>query len=297
MRSASDIRSFSTVTEVSAPRGKTRVSMRRILRSAFAHGLLIVLSACTLIPFLWMVLASFKPLVEVESIHPIPTEWHPENYLEVFRKIAFARYYFNSVFVASWTTFVQCFTSAMAGYAFARLRWRGRDTVFKLYLATMMVPWVVTVVPNFALMVQLRLLNTYAALIVPASFGAFGTFLMRQFMLTIPSSLDEAASIDGASPWRIFSDIILPLARPGLFALAIFTFLASYASLFWPLILIKSDYLRTLPIGMLYFDTAYEKATHLLMAASVMNILPLIVLFVCTQKYLVRGIQLGAVKG
>jgi multiple sugar transport system permease protein len=262
-----------------------------------SHLVLAIIALVMLLPFMWMVLASFKELAEVEQLNPIPREWHPENYLRVFDRIPFARYYFNSIFVAAWVTFLQCLTSAMAAFAFARLHWRGRDTVFKLYLATIMIPGVVVMIPNYALMVKLQLLDSYLGLIVPASFSAFGTFLLRQFMVTIPFSLDEAASIDGASKWRVFWDIIMPLARPGLIALAIFTFLGNYGSFFWPLVLIKSEHLRTLPIGMLYFDTIYGRQTNLLMAASVMNIVPLIILFVFTQKFLVRGIQLGAVKG
>jgi multiple sugar transport system permease protein len=146
-------------------------------------------------------------------------------------------------------------------------------------------------------MAQLHLLDSYCGLILPAAFSAFGTFLLRQFMLSIPFSLDEAANIDGASKWRVFWDIILPLARPGLIALAILTFLGNYQSFFWPLILIKSEPLRTLPIGMMYFDTIYGRQTNLIMAASVMNVLPLVLLFLAGQKYLVKGIQLGAVKG
>jgi multiple sugar transport system permease protein len=150
-------------------------------------------------------------------------------------------------------------------------------------------------------MFKLQLLDSYSGLILPAAFGAFGTFLLRQFMLTIPTSLDEAAEIDGASKWQVFIDVILPLARPGLIVLAIFTFLGNYASFFWPLIMIKSAYLRTLPIGMIYFESPnganYGLQTELIMAAAVMNIVPLIILFVILQKYLVAGIQLGAVKG
>ncbi len=250
-----------------------------------------------LAPFAWMVLASFKSLQEVEQLNPLPTVWHPENYLKVFQEVPFARYYFNSVFVAAWVTFLQCITSAMAAYAFARLRWPGRDGVFRLYLATLMIPGVVTMIPNYALMVWLHLLDSYQGLIVPASFSAFGTFLMRQFMLTIPREMDEAALMDGATHSQVFWDVILPLARPGLITLAIFTFMGNYGSFFWPLILIKSEHLRTLPVGMLYFDTVYGRQTNLIMAASVMNIIPLVILFISTQRYLVRGIQLGAVKG
>lgn len=270
--------------------------------------MLIVIALTMMLPFLWMVLTSFKPIDEAEQFNPLPQRWQPQNYPVVLgtqpdpqtRRIIpinFQRWYFNSVFVAAWVTFLQVITSSMAAYAFARLRWPGREMVFKLYLATMMVPGVVTMIPNYALMVKLHLLDTYSGLIIPASFSAFGTFLLRQFMLTIPPSLDEAASIDGASKWQIYWDLIMPLARPGLIALAILTFLGTYGSFFWPLVMIKSEHLRTLPIGMLYFDTMYGRQTNLLMAASVMNIVPLVILFVFAQKFLVKGIQLGAVKG
>jgi multiple sugar transport system permease protein len=264
-----------------------------------SHAVLVIIACSMLLPFVWMVLASFKPLPEVELLNPIPTDWQPENYRDVWysKDISFRKYYFNSLFVAGWVTLLTCLTSSMAAYSFARLKWRGRDTVFKLYLATMMIPGVVTMIPNYTLMVKLHLLDSYLGLIVPASFSAFGTFLLRQFMLTIPPSMDEAAVVDGASPWRIYWDVILPLARPGLIVLAIFTFMGNYGSFFWPLVLIKSEHLRTLPIGMLYFDTSYGRQTNLIMAASVLNILPLIVLFVVMQKHLVKGIQLGAVKG
>lgn len=271
--------------------------MSRTVRTTLLYLALSLIALTTILPFLWMVLASFKPLEEVEQLNPFPTVWHPENYRKVFEQIPFARYYFNSLFVATWVTFLTCLTSAMAGFAFARLRWPFRDGVFRLYLATMMIPGVVTMIPNYTLMVWLHLLDSYTGLIVPAAFSAFGTFLLRQFMLTIPPALDEAAAMDGASPWQVFWEVILPLARPGLITLAIFTVMGNYGSFFWPLILIKSEHLRTLPIGMLFFDTNYGRQTNLIMAASVMNIIPLILLFVVSQRFLVRGIQLGAVKG
>jgi ABC-type glycerol-3-phosphate transport system permease component len=261
------------------------------------HALLLLIGVTMLGPFLWMVLSSFKPLAEVENVNPIPTEWREQNYGDVFRQIPFARYYFNSLYVAAWVTLLQCLTSALAAYAFARLRWRGRDAVFKLYLATMMIPGVVTMFPNYTIMVNLHLLDSYLGLIVPAAFSAFGTFLLRQFMLTIPPAYDEAAAMDGASHWRIFWDIILPLARPGVITLAIFTFLGNYGSFFWPLVMVKSPHLRTLPVGMLFFDGAYARQTNLIMAATVMNVIPLIILFVVAQKFIVKGIQPGGVKG
>ncbi|MCE5199025.1 carbohydrate ABC transporter permease [bacterium] len=266
-------------------------------RFGMSHVILALIALTTLTPFLWMVLASFKALTEVEQLNPFPSVWHPENYIKVFQQIPFARYYFNSVFIAGWVTILTCITSAMAAYAFSRVDWSGRDGFFKLYLATLMIPGVVTMIPNYTLMVKLHLMDSYLGLIVPASFSAFGTFLLRQFMMTIPPALDEAASIDGANSWRIFWDIILPMSRPGVVTLAIFTFLGNYGSFTWPLIMIKSQHLRTLPIGMLFFDTIYGRQTNLIMAASVMNIIPLVILFVISQKFLVKGIQLGAVKG
>ncbi len=275
----------------------TRFWWRTTGRFLASHAVLATLALIMTLPFLWMLLASFKPLAEVDNVNPFPSVWQPENYREVFARIPFARYYFNSVLVAAWVTFLQCLTCSMAAFAFSRLQWRGRDTVFKLYLATMMIPGVVVMIPSFALMVKLHLLDSYLGLIVPAAFSAFGTFLLRQFMLTIPQAIDEAATMEGAGSWRIFWDIVLPLARPGLITLAIFTFMGNYGSFLWPLIMIKSEHLRTLPIGMLNFDSVNGKQTNLLMAASVMNILPLVVLFVVSQKFLVKGIQMGGVKG
>ena len=261
-----------------------------------AHLLLATLAVTMLLPFVWMVLTSFKPLHEVSNINPWPKKWMPQNYLTVFREIPFARYYLNSLLIAFWVTFLQVLTSAMAAYAFARIPWRGRDSVFKLYLATLMVPGVVVMIPNYAIIVNLKLLDSYTGLIVPSAFTAFGTFMLRQFMMTIHPSIDEAAAMDGAGHWRTFWDIIMPMTRPGLITLAVLTFMGNYGAFYWPLIMIKSEHLRTLPIGMLYFDGLYGRQTNLIMAASLMNILPLIIIFVAAQRLIVKGIQIGAVK-
>ena len=160
-----------------------------------------------------------------------------------------------------------------------------------------MLPGLVMMIPNYQIMISLRLVNTYTGLILPAAFSAFGTFLLRQFMLTIPSELDEAAEIDGASKWQLYWDIMLPLSRPGLIALTIFVFMGNYRSFFWPLVMLKSVHKYTLPIGLLFFDSTRGQSTHLIMAAVTMSVVPMIVIFVALQKYLVKGIQLGAVKG
>ena len=262
------------------------------------------LATVMFLPFIWMVCTAFKSSGEVESAHFWPRLAKPENFAIVLRLVpeSFSGKYlnlhlwkwiFNSVFVATWVTCLQVFTSALAAFAFSRIKWKGRDKVFILYLATMMIPGMVLTIPQYQLMVKLELVNTYRGLIIPAGFSAFGTFLLRQFMLGIPLSYDEAAEIDGANKWQIFLDVILPLARPGLITLAIFTFLGNYRSLLWPLVMIKSQHLRNVPVGMLSFQGQYGVQIELLMAATMICIVPLIILFILLQKRLVRGIHLG----
>jgi len=285
---------------------------------------LILLSLTFLLPFLWQVAASLTTNADIDLVSrtfwPAPrvgaegagaaaaadgaggvfgwlSDLRWNNYVDVFEKVPLAKYFFNSLLVAGWVTILQVLTSAMAAFAFSRIEWPGREKVFLLYLATMMIPGAVLLVPNFAIVLALGMYNAYSGLIIPAAFSAFGTFLLRQFMLTVPRSLDEAATLDGAGSWRLFWDVILPLCRPGLITLAIFAFIFNYSSFFWPLILIKDENLRTLPIGLLAFSDDYGTDIPLLMAASLLAMLPLVVLFVLLQKYLVRGIQLGAVKG
>jgi len=261
-------------------------------------------------PFVWMIGASVKSRAEIEAggIHIVAEDFNPENYPILFGQLPepmtgeklqlkFGRWFFNSFFFAFTTTLIQVMTSALAAFAFSRLRWRGRDSVFLLYLGTMMIPGLTLMIPNFQVMVWLDFLNTYHGLIIPASFTAFGTFLLRQFMLGIPTALDEAAHIDGASNWHIFLDVILPLARPGIIALAMITFLFQYQQFFWPLIMLNDQQFFPLPVGLLELDSTFGQQTELIMAAATITVAPLIVLFIVCQKFLVRGIQLGGVKG
>jgi len=258
---------------------------------------LVALSLLMIAPFVWMALTSFKTLSESSDPEWMPGAFHWENYPEVFKIIPFLRFAANSLVIAGWVTVLQVFTSALAAFSFARLEWPGRDRVFFLYLATMMLPGLVTLIPTFQLMVRMDMVDTYLGLVLPAAFGAFGTFLLRQFMLGIPRALDEAAEIDGASKWQIFWDVILPLSRPGLVTLAIFTFMGNFQSFFWPLVMMKTVDKFPLPVGLMFFDTERGQATHLLMAAVTMSVVPLIIIFVLLQKQLIRGIQLGGVKG
>lgn len=272
-------------------------SKPQLFRIFSLHLVLVVVGLTMVLPFVWMLLTSLKPANEIDAPGWLPSRLRWSNYSEVFEVIEFFRFYWNSLFVAAWVTFLQVLTSAMAAYAFSRLRWPGRDKVFLLYLATMMLPGIVLMIPVYDLMIKFGLVDTYMGLILPAAFTPFGTFLLRQFMLTIPTSLDEAEAIDGASVWQIFWNVILPLARPGMITLTIFSFMANYGSFFWPLVMMRTTEKYTLPIGLLFFDSSRGQATHLLMAAVTLTIIPMIAAFVFLQKQMISGIQLGAVKG
>jgi ABC-type glycerol-3-phosphate transport system permease component len=270
---------------------------KEIFGKSLLHLLLAGMSLAFMLPFIWMVLTSLKTLAEAGLPEWMPNSFRWSNYREVFDVIPFAKFYWNSIFVATWVTFLQVFTSSLAAFSFSRLNWPGRDKCFLLYLSTMMLPGLVMMIPNYQIMISLGWVDSFVGLIIPASFSAFGTFMLRQFMMTIPTSLDEAAEIDGASKWRLYWDIILPLARPGLITLTIFTFMGNYQSFFWPLVMLKSVDKYTLPIGLLFFDSTRGQTTHLMMAGVTMSVLPMVVLFVILQKYMVKGIQLSGVKG
>ncbi len=207
----------------------------RPARGLGLHALLTGLSLAMVAPFAWMVLASLKTLPEASDPAWLPQAAQWGNYPEVFRVIPFLRFAANSLVVAGWVTLLQVFTSALAAFSFSRLDWPGRDRVFFLYLGTMMLPGIVMLIPNYEIMVRFGLMDSFLGLVLPSAFSAFGTFLLRQFMLGLPRALDEAAEMDGAGKWQIFWDVILPLSRPGLVTLAIFTFMGNYHSFFWPL--------------------------------------------------------------
>lgn len=210
---------------------------------------------------------------------------------------AFAAFYLNSIIVAVCVTVGQVLTSSLAGYAFARLHFPGRDKLFLGYLGTLMVPYVVTMIPVFILLRFMHLIDTYAALILPGMFSAYGTFMLRQFFLTIPTELEDAARIDGCSKWGIYTNIILPLSKPALATLTTFVFLGNWNSFMWPLIVISSPEKKTLPIGLYAFMGQYNTEWTLLMAASLMVMAPVLVVFILGQRYFVKGIVLSGLKG
>jgi len=270
-------------------------------RRTFLYTLLIAIGLTMILPLVWMISTSLKEPQAVFTLKPqwIPKPWHWMSYVDIWRVVPFLRFFFNSVFVAVCVTAGHVFTSACAAYAFARLRFPGRDALFFGYIATMMIPGTVTIIPVFILMKVFGWLDTYWALIVPGVFTAFGTFLLRQFFMTIPQDLEDAAKIDGASTFRIFWRIILPISKPALAALTLATFMGNWQSFMWPLLVTDSVEKKTLPIGLAYFQELYQYASPnwpLLMAGSLVAMLPIVLLFIFNQRFFLQGIRLSGVQ-
>jgi len=220
-----------------------------------------------------------------------------QNYVDTFDVVPFGRFYLNSLIVATGTTLIQIVTASLAAFAFARLRFRGRDALFLVYLATLMIPFQVTMIPNFIIIRYLRWYNTYQALILPAAFSVFSTFLLRQYFLGIPIDMDEAARMDGAGSLRIWAQVILPLSGPVLATLAIFNFQATWNDFLWPLVITNTETMRTIPVGLSSFQGQYSTEWNLLMAGSVVALLPVLLIYVVGQKWFVQGITLSGLGG
>ena len=269
------------------------------VRLGLAYLALLIGSVAMIAPFLWMISTSVKTIPEIFAY---PIVWIPEhirweNYREVLELLPFGRYLFNTAFVSLSVTVLELLTCSLAAYAFARLRFPGRDKLFLLYLATLMIPGQVTLIPNFLLMRWFDWVDTYWALIIPQAFSAFGTFLLRQFFLSIPRELEEAARADGASYFRVYWQIILPLSGPALATLAVFSFMAQWNAFLWPLIVTHGDTMRTLTVGLRFFQDELVTQYHYLMAGTVMSIIPILILFLALQRYFVRGIALTGMGG
>lgn len=261
--------------------------------------ILLVGAATMLMPLLWMASTALKSGNEVFAY---PPKWIPDvlrwsNFVEAWNAAPFRRFYLNSLFVAICVTAGQVTTSALAGYSFARLRFPGRDRLFLGYLATLMIPQSVTLIPVFILVRMLGWVDTYKALVLPVMFTAYGTFLLRQFFMGIPRDLEEAARIDGCGYLRTLLFIILPLSGPALATLTIFTFMGNWSSFMWPLLVTHSEEMRTLPVGLMVFQGAFTTEWHLLMAASLFVMLPVIVVFVVNQRHFVEGIKMTGFGG
>ncbi|MDR2293943.1 MAG: carbohydrate ABC transporter permease [Microbacterium sp.] len=269
-------------------------------RLILAHVLIYIAALIFVAPLIYAFFSALKPNVEIFSMPPtlIGSQVKWSNFVDVFQYGPFVRYIVNSFIVAILGTLVVIIVSTAAGYAFGRLRWKGRDAVFILFLATLMVPAEVLVIPMFQLMQNFGWVNTMQALVLPFAFGAFGTFLMRQFFRGIPFELEEAARVDGANPLRSFVSIILPLSKSAVAVLAVFTFLSFWNSYLWPLIVVSdTSALGTLPIGLASFAGQNGTRWDLQMAAAIISMIPTTVLVIVLQKHLVKGIAMAGMGG
>jgi multiple sugar transport system permease protein len=280
---------------------KSNKQFRARLGGLALHVVLGLGALIMLIPFIWMVSTSFKTIDQVFTFPPnwIPNPFIWDNYPRAFTSVPFARWFLNSLQIAVLVTMGQLFTCSLAGFTFARMRFPGRDPLFLVYLGTMMIPAHVTIIPIFVTMNWLKLVDTPWSLILPGLTSAWGTFLFRQYFLTLPSELEDAAKIDGCGFFRIYGQISLPLAKPVLATLAVFTFMGSWNDFLGPLIFLQSKDQKTLTIGLLQFRAEFQGLANwpVMMAGIVISTLPILIAFVIGQKYFVRGLALTGIKG
>jgi multiple sugar transport system permease protein len=260
---------------------------------------LVVGALLTVFPLLWMLSVSFMPRGAASTYPPplLPSAPTFDNYQQLFTQHAAARYMFNSALIATCATMISLVFNTMAGYAFAKLRFAGRERIFQVLLGALVIPAQVTMIPLFALVKYMGLVSTYGGVLVPTLASVFGIFLIRQYSLSLPDELLEAARIDGASEWRIFRSIVIPLLKPILVTLAILTFLATWNDFMWPLIVLTEQKYQTLPVVLAGLSREYVQDNELMMAGAVITIVPVLALFLAMQRYYIAGILAGSVKG
>lgn len=268
-------------------------------KKVISYTLLIAGSIFMLLPFVWTFTSSLK---SPEQVFIFPPQWIPDpvqwsNYAKAAAKVPLIRFAFNSLFISTTLMIIQVFTSALAAYAFARLRFKGRDLLFMLYLGTMMVPWQVTIIPRFLVVRNLHLIDTYLGMMMPMFIYVLGTFIMRQYFLTLPYELEDAARIDGCSRIQTFWHIILPLSKPALATVAIFSFKNTWNEFIWPLVTLNTTEKYPIQVGLAFFRGMIYTEWELLLAGTVIAMLPLIVIFFIGQRYFVRGISLTGMGG
>ncbi len=277
---------------------KVKSTNYKISRSLL-YVVLLILTAAMLIPFAWMLSASLKL---DKDVFIFPIQWIPKNprwmnYVDIWTKIPLMTFVGNTVKITLVVTFLQLLTSSFAAYAFAKLKFKYKDTLFMAYIATIAVPWQVYMVPQFMMMRNFGLNDSHLAIIFLQAFSAFGVFMMRQFYQGIPDELCEAARIDGMSEYQIYSKIMLPLSKPALSTLTIFTFVNTWNDFLGPLIYLKTESKKTLQLGLKMFISQYSSEFGLIMAASVLSLIPVLIVFLSLQKYFVEGIAATGVKG
>jgi multiple sugar transport system permease protein len=272
--------------------------MKRTAVTVALYAVLLFGVVATLAPLLWMLSASLMPSGEATAVPPrlLPSRPTLEHYRALFTRMNLARHLGASVLVSSATTAISLVLNSMAGYAFAKLRFPGRDRVFAMLLAALVIPAQVAMLPLFLLLKELGLVNTYLGVVIPGMASVFGIFLVRQYALSIPDSLLDAARIDGAGELRIYAELVVPFCRPVLVTLGVFTFLGTWNDFLWPLIILADDDLYTLPVALANLLGEHVQDTELMMAGSVLTVLPVLGLFVALQRYYIAGIMSGALK-
>ena len=270
-----------------------------MLRRLLLYTLLLLGAAVALLPMVWMVSASVMPPGAANTYPPrlFPESVTFEHYEALFTRLNLGRYLLNSTFVALVVTAVSLFINSMAGYAFAKLRFRGRDRIFRLLAMGLVIPVQVAMLPLFLLMRELGLINTYWGVIIPGMASIFGIFLVRQYAFSVPDDLLDAARVDGAGEFRIYLSVVLPVIRPILATLAIWTFLSTWNDFMWPLIVLSDDAMFTLPVALANLSGERVLDTELMMAGAVLTVLPVMLVFLVLQRYYVEGVTLGSVKG
>ena len=259
----------------------------------------VIVGIITLLPFLWMVSASFMPQGAANSYPPkiFPESFDFSHYTSLFTRLNLSKYFLNSLIISFGVTAFSLLFNSMAGYAFAKFRFKKKKSIFNFLLSSMIIPAQVTMLPVFLILKNLGLINTYWAIIVPAMASIFGIFLIRQYALSIPDSLIEAAKMDGATEFQIYMKVILPLCKPILVTLGLFTFMGTWNDFLWPLIVMTDSSMYTLPVALANLMSEHVQDTELMMAGSVVTILPVLIVFLALQKYYIKGIMMGSVKG
>ncbi len=277
--------------------------MNRLMKNTgqlIIYIVLILVTALCLLPLWWMITTALKTPTDVFAYPPTfwPSKIEWRNFLSAWEMAPWGRYFFNTVLYTLCTVVGVTITSVMSGYAFAKLKFKGRNLLFVSYIGTMLVPAQVTIIPVYMILSQLGWVDTYAGLIIPGIAGAFGCFLMRQFIATIPDELIESAIMDGANHWRILVSVITPLVKPAVATLGIFTFMGSWNNFFWPLVVTNSEKLRVLQVGLSSFQNQYGNADWgAMMAAASFVSIPIIIIFFFAQKYFIEGITMTGIKG
>lgn len=272
---------------------------KKTVKKIVLIALLCLGSLLVVVPFVWMLFSSFKRIDEFYILPPriLPESFSLANYIKLFDRVSFGKYYFNSIFVTTVQVLLNIVIITTAGYGFAKYEFKGKMFIFTVILATTMIPWVATIIPLYILAYKAHAYDTYFGLIFPGLADAYSIFLARNFIQTIPTSFIEAARIDGGGEFLIFRKVVLPQVRPVIAVITITKFIGSWNAFQWPLLIVGSDALRTLPLGVAKLSSQYNDQYDLKMAAAALAIIPVLIVYIAFQKYFVQGITLSGVKG